>query len=83
MGLFRFIVQGVGWEIGRSAAREGIESLNKRGDEDDEQAALPPTKKELAALEKQRRLAEAERIKTIERKQAEIEAELARLKKQK
>jgi hypothetical protein len=85
MGLFRYLVQGFGWEIGATAAREGIEAVkNRRDDEDDdEQAALPPTKRELAAVEKEKRKADADRIKAVERKKAEIEAELARLKKQK
>jgi len=84
MSLFRYLVQGFGWEIGRTAAREGIDAVKRHeDDEDDEQAALPPTKKELALVEKEKRQADAERIKTMERKKAEIEAELARLKKQK
>jgi hypothetical protein len=83
MGLFQYLVQGFGWEIGRTAAREGMESLTKRDEEDDEQAALPPTKKELAAREKEKRTTDAERIKAVERKKAEIEAELARLKARK
>ncbi len=83
MSLFRYLVQGFGWEIGRTAAREGIDALNKPREDDDEQAALPPTKKELARLEKEKRAADAERIKAVERKKAEIEAELQRLKKQK
>lgn len=81
MGLFRYLVQGFGWELGRTAAREGIEAV-KEHDDGDEQPA-PPTKKELARLEKQKREAEAERRRAVERKKAEIEAELARLKKQK
>lgn len=82
MGLFRYIVQGFGWEVGATAAREGIQAVKEHQERAD-QAALPPTKRELKRLEKEKRRADAERIRIVERKKAEIEAELARLKKQK
>lgn len=86
MGLFRYVVQGFGWEVGSEAARETIRAARDAAadaDERERQAALPPTKRELALLEKERSRVAAERVRTIERKKAEIEAELARLKKQK
>jgi hypothetical protein len=85
MGLFRYILEGFGWEIGATAAREGIGAAKKAAkaaNEAEARRALPPTKRELRRLEKATRNAEAERKKAVERKKAELEAELARLKKQ-
>ncbi|HEY1558665.1 MAG TPA: hypothetical protein VGF94_27770 [Kofleriaceae bacterium] len=75
MSIFRYIVQGVGWEIGRSAAREGIEALDQ--DQDAEEAA-PAAPAPDPKLERQReRAAELAR----EQRAAKIEAELRELKK--
>ena len=82
MGLFRYIVEGFGWEIGRSAAREGIERVS---DHLDEEEARQPTAKELALADKERAkqaaAAKKEREAAVARKAAEIEAQLAALKK--
>lgn len=78
MGLLRYLVQGFGWEIGRTAAREGLDAARQHSED-----APPPTRRELRRAAKERREAEAERLREVERKTAEIEAELARLKKQK
>lgn len=77
MGLFRYLVQGVGWELGRTAAREGIEAVAEQ--ESPHQA--PPTKRELTAARKEARREAARKQVEAERKHAEIEAELQRLKK--
>jgi len=79
MGLFRYIVQGFGWEIGREAAREGIDALKQQ-----------PEPEQLTEKEKQKLLAEAakqaaqekkEREAAVARKQAEIDKQLAEMKK--
>ena len=77
MGLFRYLVQGVGWELGRTAAREGIEAVA----EQESPPQAPPTKRELAAARKEARREAARKHVEAERKHAEIEAELQRLKK--
>jgi hypothetical protein len=71
MGLFRYIVQGFGWEIGSQAAREGIDAL--REDLDDEpahpvRATAVADPREHAKLERKRR--------------RDIEAQLAALKRE-
>ena len=74
MGIFRYIVQGIGWEIGRSAAREGIESLEDHVD-------VAPDPK----LERQRdrvaRHAQKERERAEAEQRKRVEAELAELKR--
>ncbi len=55
MGLLRYVVQGFGWEIGRQAAKEGIQALS-------DEPAPPPTRRELKAARKE----EARREKEIE-----------------
>lgn len=79
MGLFRFIVQGVGWELGRTAAREGIAAVAE--EESPNPTPAPPTKRELAAARQEARREAARKQVEAERKQAEIEAELQRLKR--
>jgi hypothetical protein len=71
MGILRYIVQGVGWEIGRSAAREGIEALENHADE------VPDA--EMLERERQREAARAAKDQADKRKR--IEAELRELKR--
>ncbi len=88
MGLFRYVVQGFGWELGRTAAREGIEAV---ADQESPSPILasqarqthhaPPTKRELKAARKEARREAARKQVEVERKRSEIEAELQRLKK--
>jgi hypothetical protein len=71
MGLFRYIVQGFGWEIGSQAAREGIDALREEVDDEPAQpvratAVVDP--REHAKLERKRR--------------RDIEAQLAALKRE-
>jgi hypothetical protein len=73
MGVFRYIVQGFGWEIGREAAREGIDALEQH-EQEREPEAPPPSARDLAKLAKARAKDEAHR-------RAEIERQLAQLKK--
>ena len=77
MGILRYVVQGFGWEVGRHAAREGIEAIEAQADEP---APPPPSPREQKRLEAAQQKAA---VKEAARKKAEIEAELARLKKQK
>lgn len=78
MGLFRYLVQGVGWELGRTAAREGIAAVAEQ--ESPTSIPAPPTKRELAAARKEARREAAREHVLAERKRAEIERELQRLK---
>jgi len=85
MGIFRYIVQGVGWELGSQAAREGIDALKQQ--EKDAPVEKPLTEREQKKLAKAQ-ADEAERLRkekaaAIARKQAEIEAQLQELKKRK
>jgi len=81
VGILRYIVQGIGWEIGSQAAREGIDALKQQRDD----AAPPPTAREQKRLDKERAKAAAraskERDEMIKNNQARIEAELRELKK--
>jgi hypothetical protein len=85
VGIFKYIVQGVGWEIGSQAARRGIESLEQQqAEQQAEQQARdqqPPSKRELRAAAKQAARDRKEREAAIKRNQARIEDELRALKK--
>ena len=75
MSIFRYIVQGVGWELGRTAAREGIEALNKDGNGDDDvETPAPVDAKEQRKRERAARL-------EAKRRAADLERQLAELKK--
>jgi|HubBroStandDraft_6_1064221.scaffolds.fasta_scaffold208833_2 hypothetical protein len=73
MGLFRYIVQGFGWEIGSQAAREGLDALKQSAEpaEVDAETIDPRTR---AKLERIRRHEE-------KRRAAQIDAQLAALKR--
>jgi len=79
MSILRYLIQGFGWEVGRTAARGTIDELKgrldeaKRGDEAGQEPA-PPSPREARKLEAARRREAA-------RQRAAIEAELRRLKK--
>ena len=85
MGIFRYIVQGIGWEIGSQAAKEGLDAARDKLDRDDAAAPAPLTEREKAKLAKlqakQAASAKAEREAAVAKKQAEIDAQLAELKK--
>jgi hypothetical protein len=79
MGLFRYIVQGFGWEIGAQAAREGIAELRRS---DTAEAQSPRQAARLAKKQaKEQARARKRRDAEVARKRAEIEAQLAALKK--
>jgi hypothetical protein len=73
MGIFRYIVQGIGWEIGRTAAREGIDAIADERDTDavNEQPLSP---------REQRRAERTARL-TRKRQAAELERQLEELKR--
>ncbi len=71
MGLFRYIVQGFGWEIGSQAAREGIDALREDLD------AEPAHPMRATAVADPREHAKLER-----RRRRDIEAQLAVLKRE-
>lgn len=73
MGLFRYLVQGFGWEVGRQAAREAIEATDRPTEPTP--ASPPPSPRQLALLQRTREREAA-------RRRAEIDADLARLKRQ-
>lgn len=77
MGLLRYLVQGFGWELGRQAAREGLETVAAQPGAPEP----PPTPRELRAARREARKAAARAQVEAERKRAEIETELVRLKK--
>jgi hypothetical protein len=81
MGLFRYLVQGFGWELGATAAREGIKTVAEQESPNPILDHAPPTARELEAARKEARREAARKQVEAERKQAEIEAELQRLKK--
>jgi hypothetical protein len=74
MGIFRYIVQGIGWEIGRHAAREGIDAVANAQDGTDAPIEQPPSPRE------QRRAERAARV-TRKRQAAELERQLQELKR--
>jgi hypothetical protein len=75
MGILRYIVQGIGWEVGRTAAREGIEALENHEDPADPATEAPqPSASEL-------RRAEREREREAKRRRSEIEEQLAEMKR--
>lgn len=79
MGIFRYIVQGFGWEVGEQVAREGIDALKERAGERE------PDERERARAERER-VKQAERERADEKREAarrekEVEARLKALKK--
>jgi hypothetical protein len=86
VGILRYIVQGFGWEVGSQVAREGIQTLKQRADE---QAAAAQAEqlspRQAAKLARKQAKQEArerkEREAAVARKRAEIEAQLAELKR--
>ena len=76
MGILRYILQGVGWEIGRQAAREGIDGLRVGAaarDASTAEAANRPTPRD------DRRAARVAR-RQHKRQAAELERQLRELK---
>jgi hypothetical protein len=72
MGILRYILQGAGWEVGRQAAREGIDALRDQADEDVvEDRDARAERRETRADRRERK-----------RQAAEIERQLRALKKQ-
>jgi hypothetical protein len=59
MGMLRYILQGIGWEVGRTAAKEGIEHLR----EEEARAKAPPMSATERAKADKRAAKEAQRAK--------------------
>lgn len=79
MGFLRYIIQGAGWEIGREAAREGLDALEHAADADSAGSDTAGADTVVDAgvqrrRERQRRVAEKKRA-------AELERQLRELKK--
>ena len=84
MGIFRYIVQGIGWEIGSQAAREGIDALKEQNDAPADKPLTEREQKKLAkAREQEAARARAEKAAAVARREAAIEAQLQELKKKK
>lgn len=83
MGLFRYIVQGFGWEVGSQAAREAIDAAKKQAAELPEEKPLTEKdqKQLLAQVAKREAAEKAARDAAAKKKQADIDAQLAELKK--
>jgi hypothetical protein len=82
MGLFRYIVQGFGWEIGAEAAREGIAAASTAL-EDAEPRETDVHKRPPEAAPRRDRFDRIERLREARRKaerEAEIDALLEELK---
>jgi hypothetical protein len=73
MGIFRYIAQGIGWEVGRQAAREGIDALKERPEEARVEKPAESSERETKAAR--------EREKQAKKRDKEIEARLKELKK--
>ncbi|MBK6921751.1 MAG: hypothetical protein IPH07_30425 [Deltaproteobacteria bacterium] len=76
MGLLRFVLQGVGWRVGREIAEEGIDEVRARTDAE----PPPPSAAERArvAARDARAHAKAERVQAREREAAVRAAEKAK-----
>ncbi|MBA2540453.1 MAG: hypothetical protein H0V17_12505 [Deltaproteobacteria bacterium] len=81
MSIFKYVVQGIGWEIGREAAREGIDTLKEGEQPTTEATSERQLRQEAREREKQADRERTERAAAAARKQAEIEAQLVELKK--
>lgn len=84
--LFRAILEGFGWHVGREAAKEALEKLDEAlPPEAETPPAAPPDPRALEAERKARAKAEAraerERIAAKRREEKAIDAELRALKK--
>ena len=80
--LLRSILQGLGWELGKTAAKEAVDELRTA---DPDPGDARPTKREAdAALRKAEKAAKAAakaRAKEAARREREVDAELSELKK--
>jgi hypothetical protein len=97
MGIFNYLVQGFGWEVGREAAREVIDEVKEGGrDERQPQRSDAASERERAAIARERavlarekaelavkraQLERQERAKKAASRDADVEARLRALKK--
>ena len=84
--LLRYLVKGLGWELGKTAAKEAIDELRASGEEPEQteaeaRAAKREAERAAREAEKARVRAEKARAKEAKRRAREVEAELAALKK--
>ena len=75
MGLFRYIVQGFGWEIGSQAAREGIAAAL-----DNPEPREPDVHEQRSTRERFERIERLREAKRKAEREAEIDALLEELK---
>ena len=79
MGFLRYIIQGAGWEVGRQAAREGMDALAEASEEPSAESGTSAADTVVdpgAARRRERALRIA-----AKKHRAEIERQLAELKK--
>jgi hypothetical protein len=83
VSIFRYIVQGFGWEVGSQVAREGIKSLKQHADEQAVVEEMSPRQAAKAARKRAKLEARERKAReaAVARKRAEIEAQLAELKR--
>lgn len=71
--MLRYILQGIGWEVGRTAAKEGIDHLREGQAKEAPSPKVPPSPKERARADA-RAAKEAARAARARRKAAKAEA---------
>ncbi len=85
MGLFRYILQGFGWQLGAEAAKAGLREGKDALDRHEAAQGRPPSRRQLARAARQRAKQEArarkEQAAAAARRQAQIDDELRELKK--
>lgn len=82
MGIFRYIWQGFGWEIGAQAAREGIDAVKTARETELRLArARPVSLTPWAVDERRQRKAERRQRVAAKKRRAELERQLRELKR--
>jgi len=81
--LFRSILQGLGWELGKTAAQEAVDELRAADPDPDLDAARAKREADEASKVAQRaaKAAAKARAKEAKRREREVDAELRDLKK--
>lgn len=79
--LLRSILQGLGWELGKTAAKEAVEELRTADPEQEARRAKREAEADSRKVEKTARAAAKARAKEAARREREVETELSELKK--
>jgi hypothetical protein len=81
MGLLRYVVQGIGWRVGREIAEEGIDEVRARTDAEAPLPSEAELRRQRRRDERAQKKAEQARERQARRREQEIERELADLKR--